>query len=345
MGLVSLSHQEVEDLLNDICAAKKFVEFKDNLYVLVHPSQEDLFYSRIIYARAFNKAQAMKLPTIEKAEEILKERGIFTEEDERKIKEIQSKIEGQKSVLEKTVRVPARRERLVGIIKDLESQMRDIRRKKDSILEGTCEAKAKEEQYLFLLRLNCFSYPDNELVWKTEDLFQTEKNVILRTRLYYEYVSLVNGMETPVIRYLARNTLFKIRYQNALKASAPLFDRPVFHYTVDQLNLSYWGHFYTSIYEMMPEDVPPDHVVEDDDALDAHMESIYRQRTNERAEARSRSLARRGAKSAWAHNEVIVTSSNPVYQDIEYDSRDKARAGKDVTDVNVKRKADERPVR
>lgn len=340
---ISLTYQEIEDKLNEISIGKRYVKIGSKIFILCHPSQDDIFKSRIVHDLSLEEAIRINLPSIEEVEVKVKARGIFTDEDELKIKELQEKIDGQKKVLEKTVRVPARRDRLMEIIRGLETQIREIRRKKDSLLDGTREAKAREEQYLFLLRRNCFSYPDDKLVWDTEELFKEEKDFVLRTKLYYEYMSLINGMDTALIRYLSRSTLFKIRYQNALKASAPLFDRPVFSYTVDMLNLSYWGYFYHSLYEMMPEDIPSEHIIEDDDALDAHMELLYKERSQERAEARSRSIGGRGLTSAWDHSELIITKSNPLYEDMEYDSRKKT--GEEKASVDIKKKTDERAVK
>lgn len=341
---ISMTYQEIEDKLNEITLGQKFVTIKGKVFVLRYPSQEDLFESRIVHDLALEEAKANNLPSVDEMENIIKTRNIFSEKDESKVQELQEKIEGQKKVLDKTVRVPARRERLIEIIKGLESQIREIRRKKDVLLEGTREAKAREAQYLFLLRKNCLSYPGFNLLWDSEKSFGEEKDFVLRVKLYYEYIGVINGIDTPTIRFLARTTLFKIRYQNALKASAPLFDRPVFNYTVDMLNLSYWGYFYNSLYEMMPEDVPPDYVIQDDEALDAHMEAIYKERSQERAEMRSRSSGRDGLKSAWNHSEVIVTKSNPLYQDIDYDGRKKGKDG-GTSSVDVKKKADERQLK
>ena len=55
----------------------------------------------------------------------------------------------------------------------------------------------------------------------------------------------------------------------AVKTSDPLFGIPISDYSVDQLMVLYWSHYYQSIYEMLPDDRPEETIIEDDAALDA----------------------------------------------------------------------------
>jgi hypothetical protein len=117
-----------------------------------------------------------------------------------------------------------------------------------------------------------------------------------------------------------------------MKTSEPLFGIPTSEYTIDQLNLIYWSNYYQSIYEMMPEDRPSDFVIEDDEALDAYMENYYKDRNKEVAARKSKS--KRGGKlSAFDSEEVIVTRSHELYEDIEYDTPREARKIKDRVDL------------
>jgi hypothetical protein len=336
-----LSYQEIEDYLNEITVAKKFVLIGSCCYVLNHPTQEQIFLSRIIYKEQYTKAKEANFPTVEEAEDMVKERGLFTPEDEAKIADIRSKIEGQKKVLEKTTRVPAKRQRLVSIIKRLEREVQEVLRKKDQFIINTCEARARESQYLYLCRLNVYSF-DGELLWKTKEDFEDDKNYGVQTSIYNQYVRIIGGISTETIRAIARSTLFKIKYQNSLKASTPLFSRAASEYTVDMLNLCYWGAFYQSINEMMPEDIPPDYIIEDDDALDAYMETLYKEKSNERASRRGSKQSSSKIKSAWDSQEVVVMKSNELYEDVEY-TKSKQK-DTESSDVKIKNKESERKI-
>jgi hypothetical protein len=83
------------------------------------------------------------------------------------------------------------------------------------------------------------------------------------------------------------------------------------------MNLAYWSHYYQNIYEMLPEDQPGDLIIEDDEALDAYMKDYYDEKMRDAAGRRD-TRKRRGKLQAFNQQEVIVTRSNELYEDIEY---------------------------
>jgi hypothetical protein len=104
------------------------------------------------------------------------------------------------------------------------------------------------------------------------------------------------------------------------------------------LNLAYWSNFYQNIYEMMPKDRPTDSIIEDDAALDAYMKSYYEERNREDASERAKTQvqANRGTLSAFDREEVIITRSNELYEDIDYDKPREAQRIKDRSDIKKK---------
>jgi hypothetical protein len=103
------------------------------------------------------------------------------------------------------------------------------------------------------------------------------------------------------------------------------------------LNLAYWSNFYQNIYEMMAKDRPPDSIIDDDDALDAYMKAFYEERSREDAAERDKSRhSNRGKLSAFNKEEVIVTKSHELYEDIEYTKPREAQMIKDKAAVKKK---------
>ena len=103
------------------------------------------------------------------------------------------------------------------------------------------------------------------------------------------------------------------------------------------LNLAYWSNFYQNIYEMMAKDRPPDSIVEDDEALDAYMKAFYEERSREDAAERDKNRhSTRGKLSAFNKEEVIVTQSHELYEDIDYTKPREAQMIKDKTSVRKK---------
>ena len=160
-----------------------------------------------------------------------------------------------------------------------------------------------------------------------------KRNSILLTFLQFR-----SGIETDAIRFIARHSLWRIRYVTSQKVSDELFGVLTSQYTNDMLNLAYWSNFYQNIYEMMPKDRPPDLIIEDDDALDAYMKSYYEERNREDASERHKhqTQSRRGQLSAFNKEEVIVTQSSELYEDIEYTKPREAQRIKDRVDIKKK---------
>ncbi len=112
--------------------------------------------------------------------------------------------------------------------------------------------------------------------------------------------------------------MWRIRYVTATKTGDSLFGVPISEYSVDQLTLLYWSHFYQSIYEMMPDERPADTIIEDDQALDAYMKDWHSDRNRDAAASKAKKNKHYGQNSAWDHEETLVMRSNPMHEDIEY---------------------------
>ena len=90
---------------------------------------------------------------------------------------------------------------------------------------------------------------------------------------------------------------------------------------------------------MMTNDRPPDSIIEDDAALDAFMKNYFEEREREATASRERKRKDSGKiASAWDHQEVIVTKSNPISGDVKYSEPKESSRNKDRTDFAVKKK-------
>lgn len=320
---IELSYEELDAYVQQVCTGSKLV-YVDNQQdepvplLFKYPTTDTALLAQIVYDRSVKRAKDKGLPTLESMEELIKERNIFTEEDAAKIEKLNSRIKGQKTILAKTVRVPANRDRIYKNIKTLEDQVTKIAIKKEPVLAMTQERKATEEKYLFLTSLGVFDPFTDKPYWETEETFQAEADFVFRKRVFLEYIVFAHGLRPEVIRYVARSNIWRIRYVTALKTGDGLFGSAIKDYSIDQLTLLYWSHFYQSIYEMLSSDRPPDTVIEDDQALDAYMTDWQAERNRDAVAARSQSNNKYGNNSAWDHGETLVMRSNPVHEDVEY---------------------------
>ena len=83
---------------------------------------------------------------------------------------------------------------------------------------------------------------------------------------------------------------------------------------------------------MMPDERPSDVVIDDDEMLDVFMASYYDERTRQDAYRKSK-VADPSKLSSFDKEEVIVTKSNELYQDIKYDKPREAQKIKNRTSI------------
>ena len=333
---MDLTHEELEEYLLKIFTGKQFVCVDGIGLVFKQPNNSIKIEARNLYKRSYAKAIDEGLLSLKDLEKLIIDRGLFTEEDQQKLDKLESQLSAQQVLLSKTVKVAARQDRIKEIIKKFESQINEIRMKKYSTLMMSAETKAEEDRSTFFCWA-CTYNNKEELYWKIYDNLLKETNKSFRQRVIAEFSRFYSGIDTTIIRYIARSNLWRIRYVTSSKVSDPLFGVPTSQYTNDMVNLVYWSNFYQSIYEMMPEDRPPDSIIDDDDSLDAYMKSYYEERKREDA-ARRTNRTTSGKLSAFDKEEVIVTQSNELYEDIKYDKPREARQIKNRADLKKRTK-------
>jgi len=320
---VDLPYEEVESLISQISLGGK-LELVENsrgskvLLYFKHPMRKDLALATFYEIAAVELAKKRGLPTVETLEETLIERGLWSEAEEVEIESFRSRIEGQQGVLKKAVERGFNRDRIEGVIKNLQEEMFNKQRKKEINLEHTVERKAQEEKYLYLTFAGTYIPTSEKKYWPTLQHFKDETDIVFRRNAALKYTIFSAGLPTKTIRYIARTSQWLVGYMAAQKNGGKLLDREVFDYSTDMINLMYWSGFYLSLQEMMPEDRPSEDLVADDPALDMYMEKYFKEEKQKAVEARAQKASGGKQSSAWDHQELIVTKSNPVFDDIDF---------------------------
>jgi len=333
---MSLTYDGIEKYLTQIFTGIGYSYVDGFLLIFKFPSNEIKQRAQLIYERAFEDAVKSGMLPTEQLEKLVEARNLITVEEIKRLQKLKSQLEAQEILLGKTTRVKANQERIKQVINRLRTEIRQIEFKKSSKLLMSAETKAEEDRTFYVCS-RCVYNEDDSLFWPSFDAAKKETRLDLKDNILIAYLRFYSGLPVDVIREIARSGLWRIRYINSMKTSDPLFGVPTSCYTTDQINLSYWSNYYQNIYEMMPEDRPSDLVIEDDDALDAYMKGFYEERTREEAARRSKNK-RSGKLSAFDSEEVIVTRSHELYQDIEYDTPREAQKLKDRVDIKKRTK-------
>lgn len=328
---MDLTFTEVEQYLIDIFSGKKYVYVGGNSLIFKFPSNDEKQRANLVYQKSFDEAIKGGILPLKELEELVNKRNIITAEEIAKLGRLKSQLEAQEILLGKTTRVKAKQERIKQIVNRLKTEISHIEFKRSSKLLLSAENKAEEDKSFFLCS-QCVLNDDGTLFWSSYERALKEDRLDLKDDILLSFFRFYSGLSVSIIRSIARNSLWRIRYVNSMKTSDPLFGVPSSNYTTDQLNLVYWSNYYQNIYEMLPDDRPSDLVIDDDETLDAYMKTFYEERSREEASRRSKSN-RSGKLSAFDAEEVIVTSSHELYQDIDYSTPKEAQKLKNRVDI------------
>lgn len=320
--MAEIGYEDLDRYIDEISSGRKlaFVQINTGKEVPLffkHPSHHNKQIASYIYHQALKEAEAMELPAEKEMEEIIKRRGLFSRADEEQLQDLEKKIDNQKIVLAKTTRVPANRARVQKIISDLEDRAVRLKLKREELLGFTRERKAQEEKLLYLTWSGTSDVFSESLYWSTYEDFQIERDFAFRRDVYIKYVIFHYGISPKIVREIARSNLWRIRYIHSLKTGESLFGVPQSEYTIDQIMLCHWSNFYQSVYEMLPDERPPESVIEDDAALDAYMKDYMAERNRQDTSLRAKK-SKYGKPTAWDYQETLVMKSNEMYEDVEY---------------------------
>lgn len=333
---MDLTHEELERCLCKIFTGKELVVInngkEDTCVLYKQPSNEIKIEANLIYDKSYSDAINSGILPVSSLEDLIKERGIFTEEDQKKLDGLNAKLQAQKVLLSKTTKVKANTDRIKKIINKFKDEIFEVNNKKSSRLLLSAETKAEEDRSLFLCWACSYNYKSSNLYWDTYSDILKETNIEFKNNVLIGFLKFYNGIKTSTIRYIARSNLWRIRYVTSQKTSELLFGIATSDYTNDMVNLAYWSNYYQNIYEMLSEDRPPDLIIEDDEALDSYMKSYYEERNKEETARRSKHKTQ-GKLSAFDSEEVILTQSNELYEDVKYDKPREAQRIKGRVDV------------
>jgi len=341
MPALELSYEEIESRISEISLGGKIVSVldeqgHDRVFFLAHCCGLDKALSEMEYQKSFKRSIDEGFLTSKETRELLIHKGILQEVAAEEIEALEEQIRGQEAYLAKLTRVPARRNTTLENIERMKDKLQALLLKREEGIEYSAERVAAEHKFLYMT-WRCTRDPySKELFWSTRQAFDKETDLILRRNLFIEVIKLSSGTEVKILRYLARNNFWRIRYLTSVKTGVSLFGVELPYYTIDQLALAYWSHYYNSIYEMLPEDRPPDYIIEDDEALDAYMKSYMDEQNRDASAARESKQQGKGVKSAWDHGETLVMRSNPVYEDVEYSETVESIRNKKTSDMKLK---------
>ncbi len=313
--------------------ARVFRNTKEEILCLISPFGVDRLYSEFLYECAYSDAIDDGLLPRKELEEVLKKRGLITEKEEEREKELVKQINAQQTLFDKMRFAKNKKEKVGENITRLGLELSELRLKFNGFYSLTAESIATELKINYLCWSSCYTVSGDSKFWNTYEDFNLEKDLDFRASVINSILTFLVGFSEKTLRKLARSSEWRIRYVSSVKTSLPMFSRKSEDYTKDQLSLVYWSNFYQSVYEMFSDDRPTDDIIDNDSLLDIYMEDYYKGLEQERLVSGSK---KRGT-NAFDSDEVVVTRFNELYDKLEYDKPKEAVIDNDATDLKTKR--------
>jgi hypothetical protein len=188
------TEKEVRDAMTEIKTGRRV--FNTNKYGLVQirfPKVEESRLADWEYSKVLQQAMLDGIPTNKEMDRLIKDRNLWTKEDDKEIEKIKGDIDKQLLILSKMD--SAKR------IGDSEEKIEEFRtllfkkqQEKQVFYNNTAESKAEESKMSFLI-FKCSEDADTgKQVWKTYDDFKNEEDQGTVNTIVYQFLTFINGL-------------------------------------------------------------------------------------------------------------------------------------------------------
>tara|TARA_B100001094_G_scaffold175162_1_gene169354 strand:+ start:3801 stop:4847 length:1047 start_codon:yes stop_codon:yes gene_type:complete len=249
-----MKHHEREYFVSRLRSGTYLVEYENFVLKIVPPTIEDEFYINKSFMDAFDIAYHQDLMTADDMEEWMYERGLWTEEDEVKLKELRDNIDKLKVQIFENRYKSEVRELARRYLRATEDAIKKQQMKKDSMFENTCEGTAFTKKCIEQVKRCTFlgSEPCDFSVVDANKVFS------LLTNSY---------LQESDTRELARSEPWRSIWLMREDTGQNLFQNvPDRELTYDQKNICVWSRMYDNVQEST--ECPDEEVIKDDDMLD-----------------------------------------------------------------------------
>lgn len=272
-----MKQHEREYFIARIRTGLYYIKDEDDMIVVRTPTIQENYKIERMFFEEYDKCLNQGVPT---SDELLKEmntRGLWTEEDEQKIKGFKEDIENLQVKCFRARFDNQQRQLIKKVLKSGKEQLLQHISKKQQFIENTCEGLAQSKKIIETIKM-CSSYEDGTSI--DFEKIPPESIAYTLNTLY---------LSEEQIRDLARNEPWKQLWILNENNIGRLFDNRDFELTSDQNHILIWARMYDSVFESM--ETPPEDVFEDDDMLDGWFVVQKRKREKEEAQSEIDSLS------------------------------------------------------
>lgn len=307
---------EIHELIVELLSSER-IEYindgeRDYMLIFTTPTSSERLYADFVEKQTLEKVLLEGcFSEVDPPQEMVN--NFFSSEDEESLRELEIKIDGYKTLLQKRLKGTAYYKKDLNTLKELKLKRAELQSRKTEINQFSAEYYAREAK---LFTLVCYSVLDldRNRVWASGEELIDSGNSSFPYQLLNRFLSFFWGPDTNVIRKIARSGEWRGIYSAAVKTGIDIFGKSVKDLSVAQTQLLSWSMYYQSIYEMSFDDRPPSEIIEDDERLDDYMDRLSKKLlAEERIGAKNNDLLKRSKINAMDNDHVIVSASSSNY--------------------------------
>ena len=265
-----MKQHEREFFISLVRIGKVYIEYKDLELAIIPQTVEQTVRSCQAYNKAYEQCYYDGLMTQDETEQWMQERGLWTYEDEEKLKGLQKDLEKLKVEIFNARNNDQLKERIRLYIRVGEKQLQEHNDKKFQYFNNTCEGIASLEKTSYIVK---------NTTYLNEQLYDFDE-VSLSYVIKEWHDSILSEKQ---LRELARTEPWKSLWVIKDKSDIKLFFKEANQeLTHNQKNMVIWSQLYDNIHESL--DCPSQDVIDDDDMLDGWFIIQNKKRDKDRAE-------------------------------------------------------------
>ncbi len=251
-------------ILDQLMASKRVVNTSIGPIWFEFPTADDRIFARHIYDSAKERCEKDGIPSVDEARAEHLELGLWDMTKERSMQQLPEFIGqlGDKLKVEKNL---VRKRKLKSALLRQIDLLNGLRTAFEQLMGLTSEFIAYNESLAYFVWRCFFDISGNKL-WNQFSDILAEGNLKLIQELSFIYGNQLEEKDIGLIRKLARDVQWRIRWKASNGNSLELFGRPSKDLTMSQFMLVYWSQMYDSVYEA--HERPPAKIIENDDELD-----------------------------------------------------------------------------
>lgn len=265
-----MKHHEREFFISKIRSGKTNIII-DNQRITIIPTPIDIIEESCeVFNETYEKSYIDGVMTEEETEKWMIESGLWTEQDEEKIKGYEKDIERLKIEIYNAKNNETLKEKIRLYLRAGEKQLLELQNKKHQYYMNTCEGVAASDKMAHIIKNTAFI-----------NKAPCDFNIINITFLVDRYQNTL--LKENDIRELARNEPWKSLWIIRQNSGYRLFNNPEdSDLTYNQKNILIWSQMYDNIQESL--DCPSKEIIDDDDMLDGWFIIQRKKRDKEKAE-------------------------------------------------------------